>query len=139
VARAGALLGTLLVVAALAGCGESVTLPDLFLVTRTGGAPGERLTVLVNEGGAVHCNGGPAHQLSDPQLIRARGISEELAQPSAKHLSLPARPGSVFSYYVHDAEGTLRFADNSAAQPSALRHLAYFVLEVVQRVCHLPG
>lgn len=120
-----------------AGCGESVELPDLFVVTRTGG--GEKLTVLINEGGAVRCNGGSAHQLSDPQLIQARGVTEELQTPSAKHLKLPPRPGSVFRYKVRDAEGSVRFADNSAHQPSALHHLQYLVLEVVQRVCRLPG
>jgi hypothetical protein len=121
----------------LAGCGESVELPDLFVVTRTGGR--EKLTVRINEGGEVHCNGGPAHQLSDPQLIQARGVTEELQTPSSKHLSLPPRPGSVFRYEVRDAEGTVRFADNSAHQPSALQHLQYLVLEVAQRVCGLPG
>ena len=124
------------------GCGESVELPDLFVVTRTGG--GEKLTVLINEGGAVRCyrnpaHPGPAHQLSDPQLIQARGVTEELQTPSAKHLSLPPRPGSVFRYHLRDAEGTVRFADNSAGQPSALHHLQYLVLEVAQRVCGLPG
>lgn len=131
----------------LAGCGESVELPDLFVVTRTGG--GEKLTILINEGGAVRCyrnsahpnpaHPGPTHQLSDPQLIQARGVTEELQTPSAKHLSLPPRPGSVFRYKVRDAEGTLRFADNSAGQPSALHHLQYLVLEVAQRVCGVSG
>ncbi len=131
----------------LAGCGESVELPDLFVVTRTGG--GEKLTMLVNEGGAVRCyrnparlnpaHPGPTHQLSDPQLIQARGVTEELQTPSAKHLSLPPRPGSVFRYKVRDAEGTLRFSDNSAGQPSALHHLQYLVLEVAQRVCGVSG
>ncbi len=126
----------------LAGCGESVELPDLFVVTRTGG--GEKLTVRINEDGTVHCFRSPAHpgathQLSDPQLIQARGVTEELQTSSAKHLSLPPRPGSVFRYNVRDAEGTVRFADNSAGQPSALHHLQYLVLEVAQRVCGLPG
>ena len=93
----------------------------------------------INEGGVVHCNGGAAHQLSDSQLIQARGVTEEMQTPSSKNLSLPPRPGSVFRYRVRDAEGTVRFADNSAGQPSALHHLQYFVLEVVQRVCRLPG
>ncbi len=124
------------------GCGESVELPDLFVVTRTGG--GEHLTVRINEGGTVHCfrslsHPGPTHQLSDPQLIQARGVTEELQSASAKHLALPPRPGSVFRYVLRDAEGTVRFADNSAGQPSALHHLQYLVLEVAQRVCGLPG
>jgi hypothetical protein len=122
----------------LAGCGANIELPDLFVVQRTGGAPGEKLTVVVNEGGSVSCNGGRKGQLSDPQLVLARGITEELQTPASNHLSLPARAGSVFSYHVRDSEGTVRFADNSAGQPAALRHLAYLVLEVAQKVCHLP-
>ncbi len=131
----GTLAAVLVAAALLAGCGESVELPDLFVVQRTGGAPGEKLTVLINEGGAARCNGGPTHQLSDSQLVLARGLSEELQSPSTKHLALPPRPGSVFSYYVRDAEGTVRFADNSAGQPPVLHHLALLVLEVAQKVC----
>jgi hypothetical protein len=77
--------------------------------------------------------------LSDPQLIQARGVTEELQTPSAKHLSLAPRSGSVFRYVVRDAEGIVRFADNSAHESSALHHLQYLVLEVAQRVCGLPG
>jgi hypothetical protein len=119
-----------------AGCGESVELPDLFVVQRSGGAA--KLTLVVNEGGAVRCDGRPQHQLSDSQLVLARGLQEELLSPSAKHLVLPPRPGSVYAYEVRDEKGTVRFSDNSAGQPAVLRHLAYLVLEVAQKVCHLP-
>jgi hypothetical protein len=146
VARAGALAGMLLALATVAGCGENIVLPDLFVVQRAGGAPGEKLTMVVNEGGAVRCSEKPfhptgphaTHQLSDPQLVLARGLQEELQEPSAKRLSLPPRPGSVFRYDVRDPEGSVRFADNSAGQPAVFRHLALFVLEVAQRVCGLP-
>jgi hypothetical protein len=128
--------GAALVLAATGvGCGESVELPDLFVVQRSGAGP--KLTVLVNEGGAVHCDGGPTRQLNDAQIVHARALQEELQSPSAKHLTLPPRPGSVFSYHVRDAEGTVRFSDNSAGQTSVLHQLAYFVLEVEQKVCHL--
>jgi hypothetical protein len=138
-ALTAALVATLPAALVLCGCGESVTLPDLFLVKRVGGAPRRTLTVLVNEGGAVRCDGGPVRQLSDAQLIEARGVTEELQSPSVKHLSLAPRPRSVFSYYVRDAEGTVRFADNSARAPAAFHHLALLVLEVQQQVCHLPA
>jgi hypothetical protein len=135
--RALASIATLVLAVTGVGCGESVERPDLFVVQRSGAGP--RLKVLVNEGGAVHCNGGPTHQLSDAQIVRARALQEELQSPSAKHLALAPRPGSVFSYYVRDAEGTVRFSDNSAGQTSVLRQLAYFVLEVEQKVCHLAA
>src|SRR6202035_128825 len=134
----GALVSlVVLVLVVAAGCGESVELPDLFVVQRSGAGP--KLTMVVNEGGAVHCDGGPTRQLNDAQIVQARALQEELQSPSAKHLALPPRPGSVFSYFVRDSEGTVRFSDNSPGQTSVLRHFAYFVLEVEQKVCHLPG
>ena len=145
-ARAGAMLGACAAVAvtvtvamaAVAGCG-GVRAPDLFLVERSG--PGGRLTLLVDEQGGLRCNGIRRAALSDPQLIQARAIQEELSTPSGEHLSLPPRPGSVFAYRLRDESGSVSFADNSAAAPKVFRNLALFVLQVAQRDCHLlqPG
>ncbi len=137
--RSSAILGTLLVLMSLlSGCG-GVKPPDLFIVQRSG--PGARLTLLIDEQGGLHCNGARASKLSDPQLIQARALQEELATPSGEHLSLAPRPGSVFSYRVRDEAGSVSFADNSSAQPKVLRNLALFVLQVAQQNCHLsqPG
>jgi hypothetical protein len=122
---------------ALCGCG-GVRAADLFIVQRTGAGPQAPLTLLVNEEGGVHCNGGHTLKLSDPQIVNARAIQEELHDPASRHLSLPAQPGSVLSYYVRDVDGTVRFSDNSASQPAVLRQLALFVLQTAQQVCHLP-
>jgi hypothetical protein len=121
----------------LAGCG-GIASPDLFVVQRSGAVRGAPLTMLVNEEGGVNCNGGRTLKLSDPQLIQARTIQEELVVPAEKHISLAARPGSVLQYYVRDENGAVRFADNSAGQPAVLRKLGPFMLEVAQKVCHLP-
>jgi hypothetical protein len=127
--RAVLALPVLAVGALAAGCG-GVTAADLFIVYRSGSGPQARLTLLVNEEGGVSCNGRTAAQkLSDPQ--------EELEKPSSAHLSLPARAGSVLSYYVRDEKGTVRFSDNSAHQPAALHKLQLFVLQSSQEVCHL--
>ena len=135
--RAG-LLGCLAVASILlASCG-GVTAPDLFIVTRTGAGPHAHLTLLVNEEGGVNCNGGPTLKLADPQIVQARTIQEDLHEPSASHLVLAPRSGSVLSYSVRDEAGTVRFSDNSAAQPAVLRQLALFVLQTAQNVCHLP-
>lgn len=130
-------------VAALAGCGVlagcgGVRAADLFLVTRTGSTPHARLTLLVNEEGGVRCDGGPTLKLSDPQLVQARAIQEEIHDAASHRLALAARPGSVFSYSLRDENGSVRFSDNSAAQPAVLRQLQLFVLSVAQEVCHLP-
>jgi hypothetical protein len=121
--------------ALIAGCG-GVRAPDLLLVERSG--PGGGLTLLMDEQGGLRCNGARARALSDPQLIQARAIQEELSTPSGVHLSLPPRSGSVFAYRVRDEAGSVSFADNSAAQPKVLRNLALFVLQVAQQNCHLP-
>jgi hypothetical protein len=122
----------------LAACG-GVTAPDLFIVYRTGSTPQAHLTLLVDEEGGVTCNGRlAAHKLSDPQIIKAREIQEDLQKPSSSHLSLPARAGSVLSYYVRDEDGSVRFSDNSAGQPAVLQKLQLFVLQSSQEICHLP-
>lgn len=123
--------------ATLGGCG-GVLSPDLFILYRTGGTPAAKLTLLVNEEGVVHCDNGPAHRLSDPQVIEARTIQEDLHDLAARHASLQALPGSVLAYYVRDQDGSVRFADNSVGQPAVTRKLALFTLSVAQGVCGLP-
>jgi hypothetical protein len=126
----------------LAGCG-GIKAPDLFIVQRTGSGPHARLTLLVNEEGGVHCNGigsrnGVKLKLSDPQLVEARAIQEELEEPSAKHTVLAPGAKSVLRYFVRDEHGYVRFSDDSAAQPKVFRQLALFVLRASQNVCGLP-
>jgi hypothetical protein len=121
----------------LGACG-GIQAPDLFIIQRTGSVPGARLTLLVNEEGGVRCNGGTMLKLSDPALIEARSIQEEISGLASKHLSLPAVPGSVLSYYLRDENGTVSFSDKSPGQSAVLRRLALFVLQTAQRVCHLP-
>jgi hypothetical protein len=119
---------------AIAGCG-GIKAPDLFVVERSGSVPGARLTLLVDEEGNVRCNGGEELKLSDPQIIQARALQEELKEPAEAGMSLPAKPGSVLSYRVRDENGLVSFADDSA---KVLRNLALFVLQVAQGVCRLP-
>ncbi len=136
--RARAALGTVPLIVLIAGCGAGVKAADLFVVERSGIAPGARLTLLVDEEGGVRCNGGSERKLSDPQIIQARAIQEELKEPAERDLYLPPRLASVLSYRVRDENGTVRFADNSARQPKVLRNLALFVLQVAESVCRLP-
>jgi hypothetical protein len=120
-----------------AGCGGVIS-ADLFIVERSG--PGARppLSVLVSEEGVVRCDRGAPVRLSDPMLIEARTLQEELHGPVTRRLSLPARPGSVYGYRVRDGEGSVSFADNSSGLPKVLERLQLFTLKVAQSVCHLP-
>ena len=118
-----------------AGCGGGIALPDLFILQRSGNVAGASLTLVVNEGGTVRCDGGPPRPISDRQLVLARGIQEELKEQAANHLSLPAKPGSVLNYYLRDENGTVRFSDNSAGQSKIMHELQAFVLEVGRGVC----
>ncbi len=121
----------------LAGCG-GVRAPDLFIVYRSGSTPQARLTLLVDEEGGVTCNGRAVTQkLSDPQIVKAREIQEDLVKPSSGHVSLPPRRGSVLRYFVRDESGYVRFSDNSADQPAVFQKLQLFVLRTSQEICHL--
>jgi hypothetical protein len=128
IALAGAVLG---------GCG-GITSPDLFIVSRSGAGPNARLTLLVTEEGGVKCNGSASRKLTDPQIIKARDIQEDIKEQAAENLALSPRPGSVLRYRLRDENGTVSFSDNSLKQPAVLRRLALFVLETAQQVCHLP-
>jgi hypothetical protein len=129
-------LAMLLTCLSLACCGGGIVSPDLFIVQRSGNVAGASLALLVNDGGTVRCDGGPPKPISDSQLVQARGIQEELKQAASKHLSLPARSGSVLSYYLRDQDGTVRFSDNSAGQSKVMRELQALVLDVGRAVCH---
>ena len=136
--RAAAALACALPLALAAGGCGGIKAPDLFIVQRSGSAPGAALTLLVNEEGGVHCNGGRETKLADPAVIQARTIQENLKGPSSEHLSLPPGGESIFSYFVRDENGSVRFHDDSPRQPKVLRELQAFVLATAQNVCHLP-
>jgi hypothetical protein len=121
----------------LLGCG-GIKAPDLFVVQRSGSGPAAKLTLLVNEEGGVRCNGAKKLKLSDPQLVEARAIQEDIKEQASEHLVLQPAPRSVLSYSLRDEDGTVRFSDNSPHQPAVLRRLALFVLRTSQEVCHLP-
>ena len=132
-----AAVGPLVLAALLGDCG-GIRAPDLFIVQRSGNVAGARLTLLVNEEGGVHCNGGRTLKLSDPQLIEARAIQEDLRGPTSRHTSLPPGSQPVLSYYVRDESGSAQFSDDSPGQPPVFRRLAAFVLQTAQSVCRLP-
>lgn len=128
---------------ALAGCGAPAG--DLFAVERSGSVPGARLTLIVDDGGFVRCNGADRRQISSAQLIDAREIARaldgedgEAPGPAKQTLTFPPRPGSVLRYVVRTEGGSVAFADTSTGQPAVLYRVAQLTRELAKRVCGLP-
>jgi hypothetical protein len=128
VRRAALALAALLV----AGCGTAS--PDLFEVRRSGEDRAANLTMVVNDGGQVTCNG-REHPLDADRLLRARELSRELAEPAELGVELPPGPGANLSYRVRMEAGTVAFSDTSRGNPPEFLRLAAFTKDVAERVC----
>lgn len=114
------------------GCGTASR--DLFEVTRSGEDSKAGLTMVVNDGGQVTCNG-EQHPLDNDRLLRAREIARELEEPAELGLELPRGPASNLSYRVRLEAGTVAFSDTSRGNPQAFNELAAFTKDVAERVC----
>ena len=121
-----------LVAMLVAGCGTAS--PDLFEVRRSGEDRAANLTMVVNDGGQVTCNG-REHELDADRLLRARELSRELAEPAELGVELPPGPGANLSYRVRMEAGTIAFSDTSRRNPPAFNRLAAFTKDVAERVC----
>jgi hypothetical protein len=122
------LLGALV----LAGCGTAS--PDLFEVKRSGEDRAANLTMIVNDGGEVTCNG-KEYPLDANRLLRARELSRELADPAELGIELPPGPGTNLSYRVRMEAGSVAFSDTSRSNPPEFQRLAAFTKDVAERVC----
>jgi len=120
---------------AAAGCGASS--PDLFVLTRTGSIPGAHLTLLVNDGGTVRCNGAKRKTLPDPRLVDARNLTDGIANDAKANLRLPTPPDSVLQFHIRSQDGTVTFADTDAATRPELAGLVEFSRRVARNVCGL--
>jgi hypothetical protein len=122
-----------LVVAMLAGgCGTAS--PDLFEVTRSGEDRNANLTVVVNDGGRVSCNG-DEHPLDADRLLRARELERELEEPAELGIELPPGPRANLSYRVRLEAGSVEFSDTSPGNPPVFNGVAAFTKDVAERVC----
>jgi hypothetical protein len=122
--------------ASVAGC-LNVQAPDLFLVTRTG-AP-SKLKLLVNDGGTIRCNGGPAKPLPDKMLLEARDLTTMLSNDVKHRLRFLPSAHSVAVYKVRVQNGTLTFPDTAARQRSELAQLELFAVQAAHGPCGLRG
>jgi hypothetical protein len=121
----------------LAACGLQVQSPDLFSLTRIG--QGQRLTLLVNDGGTISCNGGANKMLPDPLLIMARDLATSLDGDAKANLKIASPANSVFSYTVKLQDGTISFPDTAAATRPELAQVEQFALSAASTPCGLSG
>lgn len=121
----------------LAGCGLDEQSPDLFVLTRTG--QGKSLTLLVNDGGTIRCNGGASKSLPDPMLLVARDLANSLNTDAKAKLRIPAGAGSVFSYTIKLSDGTISFPDTAARSHNELAQAELFTVQAAQGPCGLTG
>ena len=131
------LIAVLATVAVLAGCGFDVQSADLFQVTRFG--QGQKLTLRVNDGGTIACNGGKPKSLPDPLLLEARDLATNLNQDAKAKLRFPASARSVFSYTVKVPNGTFTFPDTAAVARKELSQLELFVIRAAADPCGIAA
>lgn len=123
--------------AALTGCGLNVASPDLFVLTRIGRP--RPLTMLVNDGGTIRCNGGRSMMLPDPLLIQARALVSTLDNDAKAGLRIPSRRGSVATYSIKLQDGTIAFPDTAGTSHPELAQAELFAVQAAQQGCRLPG
>ena len=121
-----------LLVVALTGCGTAS--PDLFEVRRSGEDRAANLTLVVNDGGTVTCNG-EEHPLDADRLLTARELARDLTEQAELGVELPPGPGAVLRYRVRMEAGTVSFSDTSRGNPPSFLRLAGFTKDVAERVC----
>jgi hypothetical protein len=110
---------------------------DLFFLTRTGAGP--PLTLLVNDGGTVRCNGSAAKPLPDKLLLQARDLASRLDTDAKNHLQLPRTSHTVATYTVKLRGGTISFPDTAARAHSDLAQLELLAVQIAHGPCGLGG
>ena len=118
----------------VAGCGTPS--PDLFEVRRSGPDRNANVTMVVNDGGSVTCDGA-RHPLDAELLLRARQLVRDLQPQAELGLRLPPGPGSELSYRVRMEAGAVAFSDTSRSNPRSFLALAAFTKDVAEDVCGL--
>jgi hypothetical protein len=116
----------------VSGCFD-VRSADLFLLTRTG--QGSTLTMLINDGGTIRCDGGKAKPISNSALITARDLSANLATDAQNKLTIPNAPGSVYYYRIRLQQGTISFPDRASATRKVLAQAELFAAQTAQQDC----
>jgi hypothetical protein len=122
---------------ALAACGFDVKAPDDFLLTRTG--QGARVTLLVNDGGTIRCDGGRPRSIPSAMLITARDLVQNLTGDANAGLRIPQARNSVYRYTFRMQTGTVAFPDTAAARHHELAGVEQFALQALAGPCKSLG
>ena len=123
-----------IVVIALAGCGTPGA--DLMVVTRSGSIPGAALKMRVIDDGQVVCNG-KTHELSSDDLIQAREVERDLADPAKAAMNLPPGHPTILRFRITTEDGTVMFSDTSKHQPPVFYKAAQLVRVIAKGACGL--
>ena len=121
----------------LGACGLQVASPDLFVLQRTGA--GQRLRLLVNDGGTIRCDGGHPQALPGRLLIDARQLASDLDKDARAHLSLRSPPDSVYRYTMTLENGTIAFPDTAGRGHPELARVQLFAVQAAQQACRGTG
>jgi hypothetical protein len=122
---------------ALLGCGFQVQSADLLLLTRVGQGP--KLTLLVNDGGTIRCDGGSRRPIPNTLLISARDLVDNLDKDAKANLTIPQAPNSVYRFMIRMQDGTIAFPDTAALAHHELAGAEQFVLQALSGPCAGAG
>jgi hypothetical protein len=124
-------------VAGIAGCGFGISSPDLFVLTRTG--IGDKLELLVNDGGSIKCNDRAPRPLAEPLLLQARDLATALAPDAKQRLNIPPPPRSVARFTIKLQDGTISFPDTAGTSHQELARAELFAVTAAKQACGLSG
>ena len=124
-----------LVLVAFAGCGTAGA--DMLVVDRTGSIAGADLHLRVIDDGQVECNG-VRHDLGSDELIEARELVRELAEPASRDVSLPPGRPTILRFRIRTEDGVVGFSDTSPDQPTVFYRAAQLVRTIAKGACGLP-
>jgi hypothetical protein len=106
------------------------------VVDRSGSVPGARLHMRVIDDGQVECNG-KRHDLASGQLIDAREIVRDLAEPAERGTSLPPGKPTILRFRIRTQDGVVGFSDTSPRQPAVFYRAAQLVRTIAKGACGL--
>jgi hypothetical protein len=133
IAAAVAAAVVIVIVVVVAGCGFAVQSPDDLLLTRTGQGP--KLTLVVNDGGTIRCDGGKSRPISNTLLISARDLVDNLDKDAKAKLRIAPAPNSVYTYTIRMQDGTISFPDTAAIKRTELAGAEQFTLNALAGPC----